>query len=1129
MKRIWSVMLIVVLMVIMITPVYADVPVQDDLIGHWSEQIMREWIEAGLVSGYEGDHYKPNAAITRAEFCTLLNNVVGLTPSYNAIAFKDVSPSDWFYQTIKNAAGNGLISGYEDGLFYPNKPIKREEAAVIVEKILSQNTAFHPASLNDFKDYSEISAWSREAMGVLVAKGYLSGYPDATLRAQQSITRGEVVAMLDKIFGEIFNVEGIYKGEKGSSYGNVTIASSAVTLEDMVVKGDLYIAESVGNGDVTLNNVTVEGDIIVKGGGEHSIHFNNINVLGALVVKKADNKIRIVASGTTRVNVTYLASGALLVEDELAAEGFNNVILDAKTLEGLEVELVGTFNTVEALTEGFKINLSEKSIIQQLNVNDKAKGFDIAGKGIIKAASINADNSHINANVEKMSVGENVKEVTANGKSIAAGTNTNNAQTGGATGGVPGGATGPSSGGDSSSNDSKDDSKDDDQKDPAPLAVLTLSKSSVQMTTSQMLTVTATVQYTTSSMVNANVIWVSQSPKAISVAKNGSEISNTGSQMVIENQLKALSTTSSAIITVYVVKDPLLSDPLVSSNVITSKYISAKVSEATTEVHTIYFEVAEGDTTSVPQKEVIHGQVVVAPVVPTKTGYTFKGWYLDNIQYDFSKPVEKDMTLKAVWEIATTQYIDNRFDTGYPLVKIDDKGYITLSLKLKDTPVSAVRAYIIADPRNAHLTPDKIAVMHGHTGNGNHVAEVSYNGYLEIKDAAVHNITTTAKIRDEKALVAIVLEDHNMTSSEPTIIEIEKPLISELDEYPPTMSGIYINDAKNKIYVYTYDELDGSKTAATSDFKLTYRGKPMAVTSVHVLEDAIKYYDAVEIGISGLASDIQISDLSLSYTGTGITDKAKVPNAFEMFSDENVQSATAKITDVFVSPDVQFVGFKIRPGIETAYESGHVYDVKAYYTNSFASISSSNKLTIEEAHSSFNMDEIDFVYKITNAPSPVEGYKIYIVAEVTTCARDRVTINSSAITPKVVNTPSLLSASYNASSQRFNIVYNGLIREHSISGCLFDIKVVDSNNAIIETSTLEGKGYGRSEDDGSGIYQNTSIIDFHGNYYYGTLPTVSSGMKLYIRYNPKHSDGYLESISGQELKTISDWVEVTIQ
>ncbi|MBF4695511.1 S-layer homology domain-containing protein [Fusibacter ferrireducens] len=1128
MKRILSMVLIVALMITLITPVYADVAVQDDLVGHWSESIMREWIGEELISGYDGNSYKPNTAITRAEFCTLLNNVIGLTATENTVAFKDVAPSDWFYQTIKNAASNGWVSGYEDGAFYPNNPIKREEAAVVVKKILSQNAASQSTSLNHFKDYNEISTWSKEAIETLVNKGYLNGYPDGTFRAKQSITRGEAVAMLGKVFGEIFSAKGTYKGAKETTYENVTIASADVTLEDMMVKGDLYIAESVGNGDVTLNNVTVEGDIIVKGGGEHSIHFNNTNVLGALIVKKADNKIRIIASGTTRVNVTYLASGALLVEDELAADGFNNVILNAETLEGLEIELVGRFNTVEALTEGFKINLPEKSTIQQLNVNDKAVGFDVAGKGTIQAASVNANDSRIDVSVDKMSVGEKVKGVTANGKEMAGGTDANNPQAGGIAGGTTGGTTGPGSSGGSSSNDSKDDSKDDDKKDPTPLAVLTLSNTSVQMTTTQMITVTATVQSTTSSMVNANVIWVSQSPNAVSVSKNGSEVSNTGNQMVIENQLKASGTTSSAIITVYVVKEPSLSDPLVSSNVITSKNISVAIAKENTKMYTVYFEAYKGDTTSVPKQEVLPGQVVVMPVAPTKTGYTFKGWYLEDAKYDFSKPVEKDMTLKAVWEIATTKFVDDRFDTGYPKVTVNEDGYITVSLKLKNAPDSTVKAYLIADPYNTVLEPDKTAVMHGHTGSEDSIAWAKYNGYLEINDTSVHTIVTTAKTDDKKALVAIVLKDNTKVSIKPTIIEIEKTLVDELDEYPPTVGSIYINNSKTKIYVYTHDELDGSSNAEPTDFELTYMGNPVTITKVDVLEDAIKFYDAVELSVSGLTSDIQVSELALNYTGTGITDKAKIPNSFERFNNESIKSAQAMIPNVYVSSNLEYMRLKITPSIETDSSSFDKYNIKAYYASDFDAISADNELKLEFVNSPVGMGEVDFTYKIVNTPAQSDENKIYVVAEITTCAKDRMTIDSSTITPLIINPPVLIDGFSNANY--FEVTYEGLV-EGSVYGCSFDLKIVDSNDSIIDLSTFSGMGgaYGVPKSDADNNLSSQSKIHFMGNYYYGTLPTASSGMKVYIRYNPKHNHEYLKDISGKELKTPSDWIEVTIQ
>ncbi len=282
----------------------------------------------------------------------------------------------------------------------------------------------------------------------------------------------------------------------------------------------------------------------------------------------------------------------------------------------------------------------------------------------------------------------------------------------------------------------------------------------------------------------------------------------------------------------------------------------------------------------------------------------------------------------------------------------------------------------------------------------------------------------------------------------------------------------------------------------------------------------------MELSILGLDAGIQASDLSLSYTGTGITDKAQVPNVLEKFGPIEVQSAEVKIKDVFVSSTYDYIGLNIMPGIETDKQSADIYKIKAYYASDINAISSSNELVIENAKTRFNMESIDLGYSILNPPSNMLNNEIYIEAEITTCAGDRLTIDLGKLTPLVINTPTLLSASYDSHS--FNISYDGLIND-SAYGCLFDIKIVDNSEAIVLETTLKGEGYCNAECDATGAYSGTSRIHFNTNYYYGTLPTVTSGMKVYIRYNPKHNDEYLKDLSEKKIKIPSGWIEVTIQ
>ena len=44
------------------------------------------------------------------------------------------------------------------------------------------------------------------------------------------------------------------------------------------------------------------------------------------------------------------------------------------------------------------------------------------------------------------------------------------------------------------------------------------------------------------------------------------------------------------------------------------------------------------------------GETIKEPDIPTKDGYTFKGWYIKEEEFSFSKPITEEITLKAKWE-----------------------------------------------------------------------------------------------------------------------------------------------------------------------------------------------------------------------------------------------------------------------------------------------------------------------------------------------------------------------------------------------------------------------------------------------------------------------------------------------
>lgn len=63
---------------------------------------------------------------------------------------------------------------------------------------------------------------------------------------------------------------------------------------------------------------------------------------------------------------------------------------------------------------------------------------------------------------------------------------------------------------------------------------------------------------------------------------------------------------------------------------------------------TVTFNVRIG--AGIQAQEVKIGDTVTKPEDPTADGYTFLGWYVDGKEYDFSTPVEGDITITAEWE-----------------------------------------------------------------------------------------------------------------------------------------------------------------------------------------------------------------------------------------------------------------------------------------------------------------------------------------------------------------------------------------------------------------------------------------------------------------------------------------------
>lgn len=350
--------------------VFAAPNANTDTKGHWAEKDINEWIGKGLIGGYQDGSFKPNAPISRAEFFALVNRAFQFTES-SASGFRDVNPSDWYYSEVLKAKAAGYISGYQDGTIKPKDPITRQEVAAILARLMHVENA--PGHVDQFKDKEKIPQWSSAVIGGIVAKGLMKGFNDGTFKPSNQTTRAEAVAILKRAMdgastetknpGQVYDKAGVYGPTDGleTIEGNVKITAAGVTLRNMVINGDLTIAEEVGNGEVFLKGVTVKGNTYVNGGGENSVHFED-TVLLTVIVNKADGTVRIVAAGKTTVQEVILKSSAKVEQAGATAAAFKTVTLSDALPKDSKVTLIGEFESVDIYAAAIVVEVPRGSI-----------------------------------------------------------------------------------------------------------------------------------------------------------------------------------------------------------------------------------------------------------------------------------------------------------------------------------------------------------------------------------------------------------------------------------------------------------------------------------------------------------------------------------------------------------------------------------------------------------------------------------------------------------------------------------------------------------------------------------------------------------------------------------------------
>ncbi|WP_285855316.1 InlB B-repeat-containing protein [Paenibacillus cellulositrophicus] len=173
-----------------------------DVEGHWSKQAVNDMASRMIVKGSDENHYNPDAVITPAELAAIVVRALGLSDNGSGTTFSDVNSADWYAGAVAKAVEYGLIEGYDNRTFAPNRTITRQEALVIMSRAmnlagLESDGVDAESLLSSFADRTAVASWAKPAMAAAVKNGLVEGSAGG-LNPTGNLTRAETAAIVQR-------------------------------------------------------------------------------------------------------------------------------------------------------------------------------------------------------------------------------------------------------------------------------------------------------------------------------------------------------------------------------------------------------------------------------------------------------------------------------------------------------------------------------------------------------------------------------------------------------------------------------------------------------------------------------------------------------------------------------------------------------------------------------------------------------------------------------------------------------------------------------------------------------------------------------------------------------------------
>ena len=186
------------------TPAPVALPFTDVKSGNWFYDAVKYAYAQGLMTGTSATTFAPNGTMNRAMIVTVLYRLEKSPAVTGASKFTDVPAGQWYSDAVAWAAANKIVNGYDETTFGPMNAVTREQMAAILfryEQVKGLENVTLEENLNRFPDQDKISAYAIPALQWAVGQKIINGNADGTLDPTGTATRAQVA----QIFTNLLN------------------------------------------------------------------------------------------------------------------------------------------------------------------------------------------------------------------------------------------------------------------------------------------------------------------------------------------------------------------------------------------------------------------------------------------------------------------------------------------------------------------------------------------------------------------------------------------------------------------------------------------------------------------------------------------------------------------------------------------------------------------------------------------------------------------------------------------------------------------------------------------------------------------------------------------------------------